>query len=114
MSIRRKSLPPYGKKVIRAIKDGQITNGVNIFTCWKHSKNFPNAICFPSYAQPQDFNWSFLINQRISIINIDGISNYEALKRLAVLLVQSGSAEVGLIDPDHSLQWYIPDIKETV
>ena len=106
-----KPLPPYGKKVIRAIKQGQITNGVNIFTSWKNGKFFSNALTFPPDAKPENFDWSFLVGQEISLINTEGAADYETLKDLAVLLVKSGVKSVGLIDVEHPLQWFLPEVK---
>ena len=58
-SSTNKPLPPYGKKVTRIIREGKITNGVNIYTSWKNGKFFSNALTFPPDAQPRDFDWSF-------------------------------------------------------
>ena len=106
-----KPLAPFGKKVIRAIKEGQIKNGVNIFTCWKNGKFFSNALTFPPNAQPGDFDWTFLASQQISLINTNSSCDYEKLKDLAILLIESGAKEVGLIDVDHTLEWYFPELE---
>jgi len=106
-----KPLPPYGKKLIREINKGQITNGVNIYTSWGNGKVFPNALTFPPDAQPTDFNWLFLVDQEISLINTEGAADYEVLKLLAVLLVKSGVKNVGLIDVEHPLQWFVPEVE---
>ena len=39
------------------------------------------------------------------------IRHDEKLKQLAVLLVKSGAMRVGLIDLDHPLQWFVPEVK---
>ena len=54
-------------------------------------------------------DWSFLADQEITLTNTKRCADYEILKQLAVLLVQSGAKSVGLIDPDHLLQWFIPE-----
>jgi len=102
-------LPPYGKKLAREINKGKIRNGVNIYTSWGNGKVFPNALTFPPEAQPTDFDWSFLVGQEISLINTNGNCEYEKLKELAVLLVESGVKNVGLIDVEHPLQWFVPE-----
>ena len=60
-------------------------------------------------ALPNDFDWSFLAGHEISLINTESFAEYEKLKELAVLLVQSGAKRVGLIDQDHPLEWFIPE-----
>ena len=108
---RKKRLPPYGKKLIREI--GKVTNGVIIYTSWTNGKNFPDTLTFPPDAQPGDFDWSFLVGQDISLINSDSNCNYETLKDLAILLVKSGVKRVGLIDVEHPLQWFLPEVEES-
>ena len=107
-SSANKSLPPYGKRLTREINKGTIRNGVNIYTSWGNGKIFSNALTFPPEAQPEDFDWSFLESQEISLINTNSNCEYEKLKELAVLLVKSGVKNVGLIDVEHPLQWFIP------
>ena len=106
-----KPLPPYGKKVILAIKENRITNGITIFTSWNEPKFVPNSITFPPDAQPGDFDWSFLVGQEISLKNTEGAADYETLKDLAVLLVKSGVKNVGLIDVEHPLEWFVPEVE---
>jgi len=107
-----KPLPPFGKRFKeRIIKGYQPTNGVNIYTSWK-IRSLLDAVTFPPEANPDDFNWSFLTGQEISLINTNGNADYETLKELAVLLVKSGVKNVGLIDAEHPLQWFEPEIKE--
>ena len=111
ISSTNKLLPPYGKNLIREISKGKITNGVNIYTSWKNRKFFSNALTFPPDAQPGDFDWSFLVGQEISLINTESAADYEILKSLAVLIVKSGAANVGLIDLEHPLQWFVPEVE---
>ena len=111
ISSTNKPLPPYGKNLIREISKGKITNGINIYTSWKNGKFFSNALTFPPDAQPGDFDWSFLVGQPISLINTEGAGDYETLKDLAVLLVKSGVENVGLIDVEHQLQWFVPEVE---
>ena len=106
-----KRLPPFSKKAILAIKENRITNGVNIFSSWKNGKVFSNALTFPPDAEPGDFDWSFLESQEISLINTNSNCDYETLKDLAVLLVKSGVKNVGLIDAEHPLQWFVPEVE---
>jgi len=106
-----KRLPPFGKKVILAIKESRITNGIIIFTSWNEPKFVPNSITFPPDAQPADFDWHFLGGQDISLINTESAADYEKLKDLAVLLVKSGVKHVGLIDAEHPLEWFVPEVE---
>ena len=108
-----KTLPPYGKQLKERMRSGyQLTNGVNIYTSWNMGKNIPHGITFPPEAKPNDFDWTFLAGQEISLINTNGNADYETLKELAVLLVKSGVKNVGLIDAGHPLLWFVPEIKE--
>jgi len=106
------SLPPYGKQLKTRMRKGYCPkNGVNIYTNWKIPKIVPDAITFPPDADPTDYDWSFLAGHEISLINSEGYADYEILKKLAVLLVQSGVKSVGLIDREHPLQWFVPEVK---
>ena len=107
-----KKLPPFGKQLKSRMRSGyRPTNGVNIYPSWNMGHNYHHGITFPPDASPDDFAWSFLAGQRISLINTGGYADYEKLKALAILLVESGVKSVGLIDPDHSLHWYLPRSK---
>ena len=107
----KKKLPPFGKRLKERLRSGyQPTNGVNIYTSWK-IKSVLHAVTFPPDAQPDDFDWTFLKGQEISLINVDDTADYETLKELAVLLVKSGVKSVGLVDINHPLQWYVPEVK---
>jgi len=109
----KKKLPPYGKQLKERMRSGyQPKNGVNIYTSWNMGHNYHHGVTFPPEALPNDFDWSFLAGQEVSLINTEGYADYENLKQLAVLLVQSGVMRVGLIDLDHPLQWFVPEIKE--
>lgn len=104
-----KKLPPFGKKLkARMLSGYQPTNGVNIYTSWNLGRVIPHGITFPPEALPSDYDWTFLADLEISLINTESYADYEILKRLAVLLVQSGVKRVGLIDLDYPLQWFIP------
>lgn len=108
----KKQLPPYGKKLMRRMRSGyRPTNGINIYTSWNMGRLIPHGITFPPEASPNDFDWTFIAGQEISLINTEGYAAYETLKQLAVLLVQSGVKCVGLIDAEHHLQWFIPETK---
>jgi len=87
----------------------QPRNGVNIYTSWNMGKIISHGVTFPPEALPNDFDWSFLAGHEISLINTESFAEYEKLKELAVLLVQSGAKRVGLIDQDHPLEWFIPE-----
>ena len=107
-----KKLPPFGKQLKAKMQSGwRPPNGINIYTSWTMGQNFHHGVTFTPDALPDDFNWSFLSGQRISLINTGGYADYEKLKYLAVLLVKSGVKSVGLIDLDHPLQWYVPEEK---
>jgi len=84
----RKPLPPYGRQLFEA--------------------GLKHVVVFPPDALPDDFYWAFLAGQELSLINTGGYADYETLKELAVLLVQSGAKNVGLIDLDHALHWFMP------
>ena len=102
-------LPPFAKQLKEKMRKGyRPKNGVNIYPSWNMGRVIPHSVTFPPDALPNDFDWSFLTGQRISLINTGGYAKYEKLKDLAVLLVKSGVECVGLIDPDHSLHWYLP------
>ena len=109
---RRKSMPLHGRKLLNRIKKGKLpTNGVNIYTSWNVGRVIPHGVTFPPDALPTDYDWSFLTGQEISLINTEGFAEYEKLKELAVLLVKSGAKSVGLIDAEHPLQWFLPEVK---
>ena len=108
-----KKFPPFGKKLKeRMLKGYQPRNGVNVYTSWDMGRVIPHGVTFPPETDPNEFDWTFLAGQRISLINTGGYAEYETLKELAILLVKSGVMHVGLIDIDHPLQWYIPEVKE--
>lgn len=110
--IADKILPPFGKRLKERMRKGHIlTNGVNIYTSWNMGRVIPHGVTFPPDALPTDYDWSFLTDQEISLINTEGFAEYEKLKELAVLLVKSGVKSVGLIDVEHPLQWYVPEVK---
>lgn len=105
-----KKLPPFGKQLKRKMLSGyRPLNGVNIYTSWDMGKVIPHGMTFPPESNPQDYDWSFLAGQEISLINTGGYADYKTLKELAILLVKSGVKSVGLIDVDHPLQWYVPE-----
>jgi len=107
-----KKLPPFGKRLKERMRKGyQPKNGVNIYTSWNMGHNYHHGITFPPETDPNDYDWSFLVGQRISLINTGGYADYKILKQLAVLLVRSGVKRVGLIDLDHPLQWFVPEVK---
>jgi len=112
LTMGKKKLPPFGKRLNeRMRKDHQPTNGINIYTSWDGGRVIPDACTFPPDAQPSDFDWTFLTGQEISLINTNGRADYETLKELAVLLVKSGVRSVGLVDINHPLQWFVPEVK---
>jgi len=105
-----KPLPPFGKRLKESIRKGcHPTNGINIYTSWNMSKPLLNAVTFPPDKLPDDYDWSFLAGQEISLINTEGYADYEKLKVLAELLVKSGARSVGLVDFKHPLHWFIPE-----
>jgi len=107
-----KPLPPFGKQLKKRMLPGRWpTNGINLYTSWNMGRVIPHGVTFPPEASPDDYDWSFLTGQEISIINTESYADYEILKQLAVLLVQSGVKRVGLIDLDHPLQWFLPEFK---
>jgi len=100
---------------MRRMKEGyRPKNGVNIYTSWTMGHNYYHGVTFPPDSDPNEYDWIFLVGQVITITNTEGYAEYEKLKRLAVLLVQSGVKSVGLVDPNHPLQWYIPEAKGAV
>lgn len=108
----KKKLPPFGKQLKEKMRKGYMpTNGVNIYTSWNMGRVIPHGITFPPEAQPDEYDWSFLEGQEISLINTESYADYEILKQLAVLLVKLGAKSVGLIDVEHPLQWFAPDVK---
>ncbi len=108
----RKPLPPFGKQLKeRMRKDYRPKNGVNVYTSWTMGSPWPHCLIFPPEASPDEYDWSFLEGQEISLINTESFAEYEKLKELAVLLVKSGVKSVGLIDAEHPLQWYVPEVK---
>ena len=107
-----KKLPPFGKQLKSKMRSGyQPTNGVNIYTSWNMGHNYHHGVTFPPDADPNEYDWSFLAGQEITLTNTGRYAEYEKLKQLAVLLVKSGIKSVGLIDLDHPLQWYVPEEK---
>ena len=107
-------LPPYGRRLKDKMLTGwRPTNGVNVYCSWRMARAFPH-VCFPPEADPSDFDWTFLAGQEISLINTSGYADYEKLKELSVILVKSGVKNVGLIDVDHPLQWFVPEAKVRV
>lgn len=106
----KKKLPPFGKQLKERMRKGyRPKNGVNIYTSWNMGKVISHGVTFPPDATPNEFNWTFLAGQEISLINTESLAEYEKLKELAELLIQSGVKSVGLIDLDHSLHWYLPE-----
>lgn len=106
----KKKLPPYGKRLKQMMQNGyQPNNSVYIYTSWNMGHNYYHGVTFPPESNPDDYDWSFLAGQRISLINTGSYADYDKLKELAVLLVKSGVTRVGLIDLDHPLHWYIPE-----
>jgi len=106
---KKNQLPPYGRELLKRIKQGyQLANGVNIYTSWNMGKNIPRGVTFPPDALPDEYDWSFLAGQEISLINTNGVADYEKLRELSILLIKSGVKNVGLIDSEHPLQWFIP------
>jgi len=71
----------------------------------------PHGVTFPPEVSPDEYDWSFLVGQEISLINTESYADYEKLKELAVLLVKSGVKSVGLIDAEHALHWFLPRSK---
>ena len=107
-----KPLPPFGKRLKKKMESGwRPKNGVNIYPSWTMGRPWTHCITFPPGALPNEYDWSFLAGQEISLINTESYADYETLKELAVLLVKSGAMCVGLIDLDHPLQWFVPDVK---
>jgi len=105
-----KKLPPYGKQLKERMRKGYIpNNGVYIYTSWNMGHNYHHGVTFPPEADPNEYDWSFLAGQEISLINTESYADYETLKELAVLLVKSGAKSVGLIDIEHPLQWFVPE-----
>ena len=108
----KKKLPPYGKQLKGRMHSGyRPSNGVHIYTSWNMGRVIPHGVTFPPDADPNEYDWSFLAGQEISLINTESYADYETLKELAVLLVKSGVKCVGLIDVDHPLQWFVPEAK---
>jgi len=108
----KKKLPPFGKQLKERMRKGYTpTNGVNIYTSWNMGHNYHHGVTFPPEADPNEYDWSFLTGQEISLINTESYADYETLKELAVLLVKSGAKSVGLIDIEHPLQWFVPEVE---
>lgn len=109
----KKPLPPFGKQLKERMRKGyRPPNGINIYTSWNMGHNHHHGVTFPPDALPDDYNWTFLAGQNISLINTEYYAEYEKLKTLAVLLVKSGVKRVGLDDGiRHPLQWYVPEVK---
>jgi len=109
MSTKVKPFPSYGRRMFQRMKTGwHPTNGVNVYTSWRMARCFPHGVCFPPDARPDEFNWTFLAGQDITLINTEGRCDYDTLKKLAVIIIQSGAARVGLVDADHPLEWFVP------
>ena len=108
-----KKLPPFGKQLKAKMQSGwQPPNGINIYTSWNMGRVIPHGVTFPPDSDPDDYDWTFLAGQVIIITNTCGYADYEKLKQLAVLLVQSGAKSVGLNDGNaHPLHWYFPRSK---
>ena len=109
--MENKKLPPFGKRLLKKIQSGQNPTSVNIYTSWGMGRNIPHSVTFPPDADPNEYEWSLLVGQEISLINTNSNCDYEKLKELAVLLVKSGVKNVGLIDVEHPLQWFVPEVK---
>lgn len=108
----KKKLPPFGKQLkMKMLQGWQPTNGINIYTSWTMGRAIPHGVTFPPEADPYDYDWSLLAGQDISLINTESYVDYKILKWLAVVLIQSGAKRVGLIDVEHPLQWYVPEVK---
>ena len=108
----KKKLPPFGKQFKERMRKGyRPANGVNIYTSWNMGKVIPHGITFPPEVSPNDYDWSFLAGQDISLINTENYADYGILTELAVLLVKSGVMRAGLIDVGHPLQWFVPEVK---
>lgn len=108
-----KKLPPFGKQLKAKIQsDWRPPNGINIYTSWKMGRPWPHCITFPPDSDPSEYNWTFLVGQEITITNTERYAEYNTLKNLAVLLVQSGARSVALNDGDHLLQYFVPEVKE--
>ena len=108
----KKPLPPFGKRLKSMMRKGwQPKNGVNIYPSWNMGRPYLHCITFPPEASPDDYHWNFLAGQEISLINTESFTEYKILKQLAVILVQSGVKRVGLIDLDHPLHWFLPEVK---
>lgn len=72
---------------------------------------WPHCLTFPPEAAPDEFDWSFLTGLEVTITNTERYAEYDILKNLAVLLVQSGARSVALNDGDHPLQYFVPKVK---
>ena len=107
-----KHLPPFGKRLKKKMESGwRPKNGVNIYTSWNMGHNYHHGLTFPPDSDPNEYDWTFLAGQEISLINTGGYAEYETLKELAVLLVKSGVKSVGLIDVEYPLQCFVPKVK---
>jgi len=105
-------LPPFGKQLKERMQKGyRPKNGVYIYTSWDMGRVIPHGVTFPPDDDPNEYDWLFLAGQEITLINTESYAEYEILKRLAVVLVQSGVKRVGLIDQDHPLQWFVPEMQ---
>ena len=108
----KKKLPPFGKRLRKKMESGwQPTNGVNIYTSWNMGRPWPHCLTFPPEADPDKYDWSFLTGQEVTITNTERYVEYDILKNLAVLLVQSGVKSVALNDGDHPLEYFMPEVK---
>ena len=108
----KKPLPPFGKRLKSRMRKGyQPKNGVNIYPSWNMGRPYLHCITFPPEARPDEYNWTFLKGQEITITNTERCAEYNTLKNLAVLLVQSGARSVALNDGDHPLQYFVPEEK---
>jgi len=82
MSIQyMKPLPPFGKQLKTKMQSGwQPRNGVYIYPSWNMGRPYPHCITFPPEASPDDYDWSFLTGQEISLTN----TNSDELYGLAI------------------------------
>jgi len=119
---RRKSLPPYGKKLLqRMMVEKYPTNGINIqcgYLAWNRAKNLFNSGCnvllFPSNASPYQYDWTLLRGYEISVLHNPkkpGRIERNVLENLCIEIVRTGATAVGLVDPESPLQWFLPESK---
>ena len=99
---------PDGGALISWVEKDSVSSSL-FFASWENGRVIPDAVTFPPDGSPNDHDWTFLAGQEISLINTGGVADYEILKELAELLIQSGVKSVGLIDLEHPLHWYVPE-----